>query len=105
MLLRAKSRIRSRNAACCSESSKSIGLALRRSRARTLTAPVDHRGALERNHLGAILVEAGCAHGDEADVLARFRIAQLQHLRARVHRVAFEDRVWQAHLVPAEVGH
>src|SRR5437660_5744672 len=76
MLLRAKSRMRSRNAACCSDSSKSnpLGLA-QRPGGRALPAPVDHRGALESDHLGPILIETGRAHGDDADVLTRLRLA------------------------------
>src|SRR5450759_4436648 len=105
MLLRAKSRIRSRKAACCSESSKSIALRLRRFRARALAAEVYEGGAPERDHLGSTLVEAGRAHGDDADVGARARLADLQHLGARVDGIAFKHRVRQPHLVPTEVGH
>src|SRR6266851_359842 len=106
MLLRAKSRMRSRNAACCSESSKSIALLTwGLGDPRSLTAAVDHRSPFEGDHLGPILVEAGRAHGDDADVLARARRAHLEHFRARVNRVALEDRIGQPDLVPAEVGH
>src|SRR5258708_6422697 len=105
MLFRAKSRMRSRNAACCSESSKSIGLPTCLGDPRSLAAAVDHRRALERDHLGPILFEAGRAHRDDADVLARAGRAHLEHLGARVNGVSFEDRAGQTHLVPAAVRH
>src|SRR5229473_7856969 len=105
MLLRAKSRMRSRKAACCSESSKSIGLRPRRFRGGALAAAVDHRCALEGDHLGPILGEAGGAHGDDADVGSRARLSDFEHLGARVDRVALEDRVGQTHLVPSEIRH
>ena len=49
--------------------------------------------------------EAGGLHAHDADVLPRLRLALLQHLAARVDRLAFEERVRQPHLVPSEVGH
>src|ERR1700681_951818 len=93
MLLRAKSRIRSRKAACCSESSKSIALRLRRFCARPLTAAINHRGAPEGDHLCPVLVEARGAHGDDADVGALARFANLEHLGSRVDGVALEHGV------------
>src|SRR6266852_8639656 len=105
MLLRAKSRIRSRNAACCSESSKSITSLVFRPNdfAWCVPSPVDHHGALERDHLSAILVEPDRAHGDDAGMRLRFRFAGLEHLRARVDGVSLEHRAWQAHLIPPQV--
>src|ERR1700694_3350369 len=101
MLLRAKSRIKSRNAVCCSESSKSIALAL----PWTLAAPIDHRRALERDHLGSILIDSGRAYRDEADILARFRIANLEHLGPRIDGFTLEDGVRQTYFIPAQIRH
>ena len=47
--------------------------------------------------------DAGGLDADDADVRARFRLARLEDLALRVDRVAFEDRVRQLDLVPAEI--
>ena len=52
----------------------------------------------------AVLVHAGRLHSHDADVRARFRLARLEHLALRADRVAFEQRMRQAHFVPAEIG-
>src|SRR5450759_3828344 len=107
MLLRAKSRIRSRKAACCSESSKSIALGLWRLRARALAGAhrrrcrrfsIDEGRALEGDHLGPVLVKTGRAHGHDADVGARARLPKLEHLGARVHGVPLDHGARQAPL-------
>lgn len=69
-----------------------------------LATAVYHHRASKRDDVPAILVEPGRANRDDADVVTRRGFALLEHLRARVHGVAFEDRVGQSDLVPAEVG-
>ena len=70
-----------------------------------LPTPVDHRRTLERDHLNALLVVPGRPDCDNANVQARFRIADLEHLGARVDRIPLEHGIWEANLIPAEVGH
>src|SRR5690348_13793561 len=69
---------------------------------RGVRAAVHEQGSLEADHDGAVLVVAAGADGDDADVLARLRVAHLEHLGLGVDRVALEDRRGQADLVPAE---
>ncbi len=69
-----------------------------------LPALVDHDNALERDDDLAILVVAGGLHRHDADIRARPGLPLLQHLRLRVDGIAFEDRVGEPDLVPAQVG-
>ena len=64
---------------------------------------VDHERAPVLDHDLAALVDAAAAHGDDADVGVRLRLALLEDLALRPQRVADEDRARQLDVRPLEV--
>src|SRR5687767_9491581 len=70
-----------------------------------MLALVDHERALELDHHLAVLIRTRSLYADNADVRPRLRLPCLEHLAARVDRVALEHGIRQPNLVPAEVRH
>src|SRR5262249_27863773 len=71
---------------------------------RNVSALIDHHGAGELDDDAAILLVARSLYLHNAHAGARSGIALFQDLTAGINRVAFEERVGQANLVPAQVG-
>src|SRR6187549_2075801 len=66
---------------------------------------VDHERAKKLDHDLSRFGETGGLHLDDADVRSRFRFALVEHFAPRVDRLAFEQRIRQAHFIPTEVRH
>ena len=66
---------------------------------------INHDGALEFDHHGSILFEARGFEAHDSDVRSGFRLSFFENFALRIKSVAIEERIRQAHFVPAQIGH
>src|SRR5437763_8039873 len=74
-------------------------------RLRNMSALVNHESSLELDDYRPFLSKSSCFHANYAHVGPRLGLPFLQHLAARIYGVSFKQRIGQAYLVPAKVGH